>query len=77
MSSEPVPGSVPLDRLVRHDVRSPLAVVLGQCELLELGVHGDLTPKQRDAVESIRRHAERALAMLDEVARRMANGAET
>ncbi|MEZ4321097.1 MAG: histidine kinase dimerization/phospho-acceptor domain-containing protein [Myxococcota bacterium] len=66
-----------LGRRLRHDIRSPLAVVLGQCELLELGIHGPLNEKQRAAIASIRNHSERALEMLDEVAARLSRGAET
>jgi len=55
-----------LARLIRHDIRSPLAVVLGQCELLQLEAHGPITQRQRDALDTIRKHAERALMMLDE-----------
>jgi signal transduction histidine kinase len=60
-----------LGRIIRHDVRSPLAVVLGQCELLLLGAAGPLTPAQADAVERIERQARRALALLDDAADRM------
>ncbi len=55
-----------LARLLRHDLRSPMAVVLGQCELLQLGVHGELTPRQEAAIESVVRQTERALKLLEE-----------
>ena len=58
---------IDIGRVIRHDVRSPLAVVLGQCELLLLDAAGPLTPKQVEAVERIERQARRALEMLDAV----------
>lgn len=51
--------------LVGHDIRSPLAVVLGNGQLLEEGL---LAPGQRKkAAETIRRQAERIGQMVDDV----------
>jgi signal transduction histidine kinase len=36
-----------------HELRTPLNAVLGHLELLELELHGPLTPKQRQALERI------------------------
>jgi signal transduction histidine kinase len=57
-------------RVLVHDLRGLVAVVLGHCEMLESGLSGDLNPRQRKSVEAIRRQVERAQAILDEVRRR-------
>ncbi len=45
-----------------HDLRTPLATVLGMAELLE---HTDLTPRQESYVSAIRRAGEAMLAVID------------
>jgi signal transduction histidine kinase len=42
---------------LRHDLRSPLSVVLGRAEILLSELHGPLSPEQRRSVEDIVRHA--------------------
>ena len=46
-------------RTVNHDLRGPLAVILGQCEMLEAGIRGELSGGQARAIQAIRRNAER------------------
>lgn len=60
--------SAALRRLVRHDIRSPLAVILGQCEILSLGLGGPLTDKQRKSLDAVERKATELRVMLDRLA---------
>jgi signal transduction histidine kinase len=57
-----------LRRRVRHDLRSPLAVVLGRAEMLLSGALGPITPAQRASLEAITRSAERLDRELGELA---------
>ena len=57
-----------LRRALRHDLRNPLAVVLGRCEMLLSGAFGDLDERQLRSVEIIQRNAERVVEMLGEMA---------
>lgn len=59
-------------RLVRHDVRSPLAVILGQCELLMIETGGALSERQRKSVDAIERQAKNLRTLLDELGDRLA-----
>jgi signal transduction histidine kinase len=51
-------------QLVVHDLRSPLAVILGQCDLLEM--RGRLTEADAASIEAVQRAAHRVLALVDE-----------
>lgn len=51
-------------QLVVHDLRGPLAVILGQCDLIAL--RGDLTDADAASLASVRTAAEKVLAMIDE-----------
>jgi signal transduction histidine kinase len=62
------PRTAALRRLVRHDIRSPLAVILGQCEILVLGLGGPLSDKQRKSVDAIERKAQELRAMVERLA---------
>lgn len=55
-------------KLVRHDMRGPLAVLLGQCEILSIGLGGSLTDKQHRSVEAMDRKARELQAMIDHLA---------
>lgn len=44
-----------------HDIRTPLASVLGFTEMLQGGVYGALTPEQQGALQNISRNAEQLL----------------
>lgn len=57
-----------LTRGLRHDLRNPLAVVLGRCEMLMSGANGELEERQLRSVEIIHRNATRMVEMLEELA---------
>ena len=67
-------GPRTLRQLVNHDMRTPLAVILGQCEMLEAGLHGDLGDRQLRAIQTIARNAARLQSELDEAAQRVVDG---
>ena len=50
-----------LRKALRHDVQSPLAVILGQAELVGLG---PVDERQRESLEAIQRNCERLSSML-------------
>ncbi len=52
---------------VRHDLRSPLSVIVGRADLLLEGMADPLTPRQRHSVQAILRAAERIQDLLDEI----------
>ncbi|MCK6522655.1 ATP-binding protein [Myxococcota bacterium] len=60
--------------LLSHDLRSPLAVVLGQCQLLAEGLMGSLNPKQQNAVGSVQRNARRMNQMVEDLLDRFRAG---
>jgi signal transduction histidine kinase len=53
--------------VMSHELRTPLNAIAGYSQLLETGVYGPMTEKQRDAVARIHRSEERLLALIDEV----------
>lgn len=55
-------------RKIRHDLRSPLSVILGRAEILLSEIHGPLTPEQRRSLDDIVRHAHRINTELTAVA---------
>jgi len=55
-------------KLVRHDLRNPLAVVLGQCEILTIELGGPLTDRQRRSVGAIERQTEHLRELVDRLA---------
>jgi C4-dicarboxylate-specific signal transduction histidine kinase len=48
-----------------HELRTPLAAILGYQELLADGIYGDLQPRQREPIERIQRSAEQILSLVD------------
>jgi signal transduction histidine kinase len=50
-----------------HELRTPLNAIGGYAELLEMGVHGELTPAQREPIERIRRSERRLRSLIDDV----------
>ena len=51
-----------LRRTLNHDIRSPLAVIVGRCDLL---LAGDLTAGSEKSVEAIARNAQRMKQMIE------------
>ena len=51
-------------QLVVHDLRSPLAVILGQCDLLEM--RGSLSSSDEQSVQAVQRAARKILKLVDE-----------
>lgn len=60
-----------LRRSLAHDLRSPLGVVSGYCELLGEELLGSLQPKQQRAVTTIADQSERLLSGLELLAARL------
>jgi phosphoserine phosphatase RsbU/P len=50
-----------------HDIRSPLGAISGYCEVLELGMLGPVTDKQRDAIGKVKMSGRHLLSLLDSV----------
>lgn len=53
--------------VLAHELRSPLAGCLAMVELLAEDVHGPLTPRQREVVESVEASGTRLLELIGEV----------
>jgi PAS domain S-box-containing protein len=57
-------------RLMRgfsHDVKNPLGAADGYLQLLEMGVQGHLTEKQKESVEKVRRALHSALRLIEDL----------
>jgi signal transduction histidine kinase len=57
-------------RLMRgfsHDVKNPLGAADGYADLLNAGIYGELTVKQRESIQRIRRSIRRALDLIDDL----------
>jgi PAS domain S-box-containing protein len=50
-----------------HELRTPLNAIGGHAELIELGVHGAVTPEQASALERIRKNERHLLALINDV----------
>lgn len=64
-----VDGDAAAFRKTLHDLRGALAVILGQCEMLAEGLRGPLPERAVPAVTSMRRQAERAADLVDDLTR--------
>jgi signal transduction histidine kinase len=50
-----------------HELRTPLNAIGGHAELIELGVHGQVTPEQSSALERIRKNERHLLALINDI----------
>ena len=50
-----------------HELRTPLNAIAGHAELIELGVHGPVTPEQASALDRIRRNERHLLALINDI----------
>lgn len=50
-----------------HELRTPLNAIGGHAELIELGVHGPVTPEQSSALERIRKNERHLLALINDI----------
>ena len=52
---------------VTHELRTPIHGICGLSDLIESGIYGPVTPKQKDAQQSIKRSARSLLALIDDL----------
>ena len=50
-----------------HELRTPLNAIGGHAELIELGVHGSVTPEQAAALDRIRKNEQHLLALINDI----------
>ena len=50
-----------------HELRTPLNAIAGYAELLQVGVHGPVTDKQREALERIQRSQKTLLGLINDI----------
>ena len=53
--------------VMSHELRTPINAILGYSELMEMGVHGPVTPAQREAMTRVRRSGQHLLALVNNV----------
>jgi signal transduction histidine kinase len=53
--------------VMSHELRTPLNAIGGYTELIELGIHGDVTPEQRDALSRIKQSERHLLGLINGV----------
>jgi PAS domain S-box-containing protein len=53
--------------VMSHELRTPLNAIGGYAELIELGVHGDVTPAQAEALSRIQRSQRHLLSLINDV----------
>ncbi|HET7234137.1 MAG TPA: MHYT domain-containing protein [Longimicrobium sp.] len=50
-----------------HELRTPLNAIAGYAQLLEMGIHGEVTETQREYLEKIRRNQTHLLGLINDV----------
>jgi signal transduction histidine kinase len=50
-----------------HELRTPLNAIAGYTELLEMGIHGPVTPEQAETLGRIRRNQQHLLGLINDV----------
>jgi PAS domain S-box-containing protein len=50
-----------------HELRTPLNAIAGYAQLMEMGIHGEVTPAQREQLEKIRRNQTHLLGLINDV----------
>ena len=53
--------------VMSHELRTPLNAIGGYTQLLELGIHGPITDRQREALERIRKSETHLLGLIEDV----------
>jgi len=53
--------------VMSHELRTPLNAIGGYAELMELGIHGSVTPQQRESLERIQRSQRLLLGLINQV----------
>ncbi len=53
--------------VMSHELRTPLNAIGGYAELMELGIHGTVSPEQREALERIQRSQQVLLGLINQV----------
>jgi PAS domain S-box-containing protein len=52
---------------VSHETRQPVHATIGWLETLEMGLHGELAPTQRDALRRVRQNQDRLLGVINDL----------
>jgi PAS domain S-box-containing protein len=53
--------------VMSHELRTPLNAIGGYAELMEMGIHGSVTPQQRESLERIQRSQRMLLGLINQV----------